>query len=91
MIIGERIGSAWDAIFVMILGFLAVGLSVYFYVLSQSRIGAARTSSYYAVSPFIGVLLSLILFRKIPGKLFWVALALMAVGVYLNVQDTENE
>ena len=90
LIIGERIGFVRDAIFVMILGFLAVGLSVYFYVLAQSKIGAARTSSYYAVSPFIGVLLSLILFREIPGNLFWIALALMAVGVYLNVKDTEN-
>ena len=90
LIIGEKIGSGRDAVFVMILGFLAVGLSVYFYVLAQSRIGAARTSSYYAVSPFIGVLLSLILFREIPGKLFWFALSLMALGVYLNVKDTEN-
>ena len=45
LFIGERIGSARDAIFVMILGFLAVGLSVYFYVLVQSSIGAVRTSS----------------------------------------------
>ena len=40
---------------VMILGFLAIGLSVYYYVLAQSEIGAARTSAYYAISPFIGV------------------------------------
>ena len=37
------------ALAVMILGFLAVGLSVYFYVLAQGEIGAARTSAYYAV------------------------------------------
>lgn len=91
LMIGERISSARNAVFVMVLGFLAVGLSVYFYVLAQSRIGAARTSSCYAVSPFIGVLFSLILFREIPGKLFWTALALMAVGVYLNVKDMEND
>ena len=90
LLIGEKIGSAWSALSVMILGFLAVGLSVYFYVLAQSRIGAARTSAYYAVSPFIGVLLSLLLFREIPGKLFWAALVLMAAGVYLNVKDTGN-
>ena len=88
LLIGERPASVRNCVFVMILGFLAVGLSVYFYVLAQSRIGAARTSSYYAVSPFIGVLISLILFRETPGKLFWAALALMAVGVYLNVKDT---
>lgn len=91
LLIGERPGSVRNCIFVMILGFLAVGLSVYFYVLAQSRIGAARTSSYYAVSPFIGVLLSLILFREMPGKLFWAALALMAVGVCLNIKDTEEQ
>ncbi len=90
VMIGEKIGSVRDGLFVMILGFLAVGLSVYFYVLAQSRIGAARTSSYYAVSPFIGVLLSLVLFREMPGTLFWAALVLMAVGVYLNVKDTEK-
>ncbi len=90
LMIGEDIRSVRSCIFVLILGFLAVGLSVYFYVLAQSRIGAARTSSYYAVSPFIGVLISLFLFREIPGKLFWAALALMAAGVYLNVKDTEN-
>ena len=91
LMIGERVSSVWNSVFVMILGFLAVGLSVYFYVMAQSRIGAAMTSSYYAVSPFIGVLLSLILFRVIPGKMFWIALVLMAVGAYLNVKDTENE
>ena len=56
------------ALAVMILGFLAVGLSVYFYVLAQGEIGAARTSAYYAVSPFMGVLLSLLIFRQMPGK-----------------------
>ena len=71
----------------MLLGFLAIGLGVYFYVLAQSVIGAARTSSYYAVSPFIGVLLSLIIFREIPGVLFWIALLVMALGVYLNVTE----
>lgn len=72
------------ALAVMILGFLAVGLSVYFYVLAQGESGAARTSAYYAVSPFMGVLLSLLLFRQMPGKIFWAALIIMGVGVYFN-------
>ena len=33
------------------------------------------------------VLLSLIIFREIPGVLFWVALLVMALGVYLNVTE----
>ena len=87
MIVGEKIPGFGDMLLSMLLGFLAIGLGVYFYVLAQSVIGAARTSSYYAVSPFIGVLLSLIIFREIPGVLFWIALLVMALGVYLNVTE----
>ena len=67
-----------------------IGLSVYYYVLAQSEIGAARTSAYYAISPFIGVLLALLIFHELPGKLFWIALAIMAVGVYINVKDIQE-
>ncbi len=92
VIFGEKISSIRNCIPVKALGFLTVGLSVYFYILAQSRIGAARTSSYYAGSPFISVLLALVLFREIPGTLFRIALALMALGVYLNVVDVrEND
>ncbi len=76
---------------VMVLGFLSIGLSVYLYVLAQSRIGAARTSAFYAVAPFIGVFLSLVIFRKLPGRLFWLALMIMAAGVCISVQDTLDE
>ncbi len=88
LIIHEGTVSFTGAFMIMVLGFLAVGLSVYFYVLAQSKIGAARTSAYYAVSPFIGVLLSLIIFHQVPGNTFWVALIIMAAGVYISVKDT---
>lgn len=78
------------ALAVMVLGFLAVGLSVYFYVLAQGEIGAARTSAYYAVSPFVGVLLSLLIFRQMPGLIFWASLIIMGIGVYFNIQDTNE-
>ena len=86
-VVGERLPGLAGCLPVLVLGFLAIGLSVYFYVLAQNRIGAARTSSYYAVAPFIGVLLALLFFRELPGVLFWVALAVMALGVWLNVRD----
>ena len=74
----------------MVLGFLSVGLSVYFYVLAQAEIGAARTSACYAVSPFVGVLLSLLIFRRLPGRLFWIALVLMVIGVCCDVRDAQE-
>lgn len=74
----------WSLIlWVLVLGFLAYGLSIYFYVLAQRYIGAAKTSACYAIAPFIGVLLSLILFREIPGISFLIALLFMIGGVFL--------
>ncbi len=89
-VIHEGAADMTAALAVVVLGFLSVGLSVFFYVLAQGEIGAARTSAYYAVSPFAGVLLSLLFFRQMPGKLFWAALIVMGIGVYFNIQDTKE-
>ncbi len=86
-ICGERISQHWTIPVVLLLGFVAYGLSIYFYVYAQRILGAARTSAYYAVAPFIGVFLSLLIFREIPGILFIAALMLMIVGAWLSSQD----
>ena len=84
---GERILHLWTIPVVLLLGFVAYGLSIYFYVYAQRILGAARTSAYYAVAPFIGVFLSLLIFRDIPGILFIAALLLMIIGAWLSSQD----
>lgn len=67
----------------LVLGFVAYGLSIFFYVHAQRGLGAARTSAYYAVSPFIGVALAWVLFQEPPSTLFLAALALMGIGAHL--------
>ncbi len=71
----------------LVLGFIAYGLSIYFYILAQRHIGAARTSAYYAFAPFIGVVLSLIFFREVPTVSFVIALAVMIAGAYLAASE----
>ena len=66
----------------LLLGFVAYGLSIFFYIYAQRELGAAKTSAYYAVAPFIGVALSLIIFREIPTVSFVVALVIMIAGTY---------
>lgn len=85
--IGERITVFWSIFAAMAVGLVSYGLSIFFYVYAQRQIGAARTSAYYAVAPFIGVLLSLIIFREIPQTVFFGALGLMAVGAWLSASD----
>ena len=71
----------------LLLGFVAYGLSIYFYVYAQRHLGAARTSAYYAIAPFIGVLLSLVIFRELPHWSFFGALAIMIAATVLVTRD----
>ena len=82
LLLGERF-PAWGYVLgALAVGFVAYGLSICFYIYAQRYLGAAKTSAYYSIAPFVGVLLSLLIFREIPGVNFWIALAVMAVGTW---------
>ena len=82
-IIGERYTYLPYIAVALLLGFVAYGLSIYFYIYAQRYLGAAKTSAFYAVSPFIGAGLSLVIFAEPPSLIFIIALAIMAAGTYL--------
>ena len=71
----------------LLLGLVAYGLNIYTYVYAQRLLGASRTSAYYAIAPFIGAFLSLIIFPEIPGGAFLIALILMLAGAWLSSSD----
>lgn len=89
------IAAAWGEIsagplyilLAMILGFVAFGLSIFFYVSAQRTLGAARTSTYYAAAPFMGVVLSWVLLREPVSPTFMIALAIMLLGAYFAVSE----
>lgn len=85
--IGERITNWWSVPAVLAIGLIAYGLSIYVYVYAQRLIGAARTSAYYAVAPFIGVLLSVIIFKNALSPTFMIAVILMVLGAWLASSD----
>jgi drug/metabolite transporter (DMT)-like permease len=72
---------------VMLLGFVAYGLSIFFYTYAQRIIGAAMTSTFYAVAPFIGALLSFVILREQLTCNFAIALLIMIIGAYLAAVD----
>lgn len=74
----------------LILGFVAYGMSIYFYIKAQRELGAARTSAYYAVAPFIGVLISWVVLREPISIQFLVALAVMILGTYYAVTEAHE-
>lgn len=82
LVSGERCFHPGYMVSALLLGFVSYGLSIYFYIYAQRDLGAAKTSTYYAVSPFIGATLSLLIFREVPSLTFLTALAIMAAGTY---------
>lgn len=79
---GERLPRPALGAAALLLGLVAYGLSIYFYIRAQRLLGAARTSTFYAASPFIGAALSFALFGTPLSPLFDAALALMAAGTW---------
>lgn len=71
----------------LVLGFVAYGLSIFFYIYAQRYLGAAKTSAYYAISPFIGVAVSFVIFRQTPTIWFLIALVIMMIGTYFASTD----
>lgn len=85
--IGEKISYLWSVFAVLAVGFVAYGLSIFTYVYAQRILGASRTSAYYAVAPFIGAVLSLLIFMDLPKPSFFIALLLMIIGAWLSSSD----
>ena len=72
----------------LLLGFIAYGLSIFLYVRAQNVLGAAKTSAYYAVNPFIGSFLSFVFLNEKLSILYLAALLVMIAGSMLVVRDT---
>jgi drug/metabolite transporter (DMT)-like permease len=85
----EKVSNIIYILLALVLGFFAYGLSIFFYIYAQRDLGAARTSAYYAISPFIGVGLSLIIFREMPSLPFIIALSIMIIGMYFASAESK--
>lgn len=86
--IGERIPDILWIGAVLLLGFVSYGLSINFYIKAQKDLGAAKTSAYYSVAPFLGVIFGIFLLREQPGLQFYIGLAIMIAATVLMVKDT---
>jgi drug/metabolite transporter (DMT)-like permease len=71
----------------LIIGFFGYGLSLVLFVKALRLIGTARTSSYFSSAPFIGVVLSFLMYHEILSLTFGIAAALMGLGVWLHLTE----
>jgi drug/metabolite transporter (DMT)-like permease len=85
--LGYRLPSALNLVSAGAIGLTGYGISLVAFVLALRHLGAARTGAYFSTAPFVGAALSLLLLREMPSVSFWVAGALMALGVWLHVSE----
>ncbi|MFL6639497.1 MAG: DMT family transporter, partial [Paraburkholderia graminis] len=64
------LGASWPSAprvtAALIVGFLSYGVSLVLFVISLRQLGTARTGAYFSTAPFVGALLSLLIFREQP-------------------------
>jgi drug/metabolite transporter (DMT)-like permease len=71
----------------LMLGLASYGISLTLFVLALRYLGTARTGAYFSIAPFIGAVLSLVLFRQMPSPLLAAGALFMAVGVWLHLTE----
>lgn len=69
------------------LGFFAYGVSLSLFIIGLRHLGTARTGAYFAVAPFFGAVLSIILLNESISLALVCAGLLMALGVWLHLTE----
>ena len=85
IILGERIPDIKYILISMLLGFVAYGLSIFLYIRAQRDLGAAKTSAYYAIAPFIGTFLSFAVDGDRLSEVYFIGLIFMIIGSVIVV------
>lgn len=88
LFLGEQLPEGKWIAAAMLLGFVAYGLSIDFYIRAQKDLGAAKTSAYYSIAPFLGVFFGMLLLSERPGFQFYFALAIMIFSTVLLIRDS---
>jgi drug/metabolite transporter (DMT)-like permease len=69
------------------LGFFSYGVSLTLFVLALRHLGTARTGAYYALAPFIGAGVAILLLGEPIGIAFVAGGLLMAIGLWLHLTE----
>ncbi|NML76859.1 EamA family transporter [Rhizobium sp. S-51] len=84
-------GAAWPPATLVgagaVVGFLGIGLSLVMFMLGLRHLGAARTGAYFSLAPFIGALVSVLMFRETVTPGLVSAGLLMAFGLWLHLTE----
>jgi drug/metabolite transporter (DMT)-like permease len=87
LLLGAQLPGIGKIAAAMLTGFAGYGVSLVLFVVALRNLGTARTGAYFSAAPIFGVGLSLILWPEVPPVSFWIAAALMALGIWLHIRE----
>jgi len=85
--LGARVPAFGPTAAALLVGFLSYGISLVLFVLALRHLGTARTGAYFSTAPFVGAVLSLVVYRERPTTALLIAAVLMGVGVWLHLTE----
>ena len=88
LVAGESVPALKWILAALALGFVAYGMSINFYIMAQKDLGAAKTSAYYSIAPFLGVAFGMALLGERPQLQFYIALVIMLAATLVMTKDT---
>lgn len=74
-------------ILALLLGAFSYGISIVLFILSMRQLGAARTSAFFGSAPFIGAIISIVVFQESPALQFYISLPIMMIGAILIIKE----
>jgi drug/metabolite transporter (DMT)-like permease len=82
VVLGQFSVGFSQAIGTLSIGAVSYGLSLVLFVNALRLIGASRTSTYFAIGPFFGMVFSVLLLRERPESYQWIAAVVMGAGLW---------
>lgn len=87
LLLGKPVPRTSQILLALLLGFICYGLSIALFILALRNLGAARTGTLFGIAPFVGMFLSIAIFREAPQGLFYFSLPFMLIGTWLMLAE----
>jgi drug/metabolite transporter (DMT)-like permease len=90
MVLKNNLPNALTVLSGLALGGLSYGISLTLFISTLKDIGSSRASALFTTAPFIGAVISFIIFKNIPTLSFLVSVPLMICGTFLLFKESHE-
>lgn len=87
VVVREPNVAGWNALDLVFLGAIGYGASLWMYLRAQRTFGIARTASVFAIAPFVGAVLAIVLGDRTIGAATVFGFIAIAFGAYLHASE----